>query len=134
MKAISSKITRGLPVGARLIVPDNSGAKIVEIISVKNYKGVKRRIASAGIGDLIICAVKSGTPEMRHKIVNCVIIRQKKEIRRPDGTRIKFHDNAAIVLRDVKEGLPKGSVIKGPVAKEVIERWPKIGKIASIVV
>ncbi len=134
MKAISSKITRGLPVGARLTVADNSGAKIVEIIGVKNYKGVKRRIASAGIGDLVLCSVKTGNPDMRHKIVNCVIIRQRREIRRPDGTRIKFHDNAAIVLRDVKEGLPKGSIIKGPVAKEVIERWPKIGKIANIVV
>ena len=70
---------------------------------------------------------------MRKTVVPAVIVRQKKEYRRPDGTRIKFEDNAAVVLKDDK-GNPKGTLIKGPIAKEVVERWPAIAKIAKIVV
>ncbi len=70
---------------------------------------------------------------MRKTVVPAIIVRQKKEFRRPNGVRIKFEDNAAIVLKDEK-GNPKGTLIKGPVAKEVIERWPAVAKIAKIVV
>ena len=62
-----------------------------------------------------------------------IIVRQKKEFRRADGTRIKFEDNAAVVLKDEK-GNPKGTIFKGPIAKEVTERWPAVAKVASIVV
>lgn len=88
---------------------------------------------SACVGDLVLAAVKKGKPEMRKQTVFAVIVRQKKEYRRADGTRIKFADNSAIVLKDDK-GNPKGTMIKGAVAKEVTERYPAIAKIASIVV
>ena len=61
------------------------------------------------------------------------VVRQKKEYRRPDGTRIKFEDNAAVVLKDEK-GNPKGTMLKGAIAKEACDRWPGIAKLASIVV
>ena len=66
-------------------------------------------------------------------VVPAVIVRQKKEYRRPDGTRVCFEDNAAVVLKDEK-GSPKGTIFKGPIAKEAAERWPEIAKVASIVI
>jgi large subunit ribosomal protein L14 len=65
--------------------------------------------------------------------VFAVIVRQKQAYRRPDGTRIKFEDNAAVVLKDDK-GNPKGTLFKGPIAKEACERWPAIAKLAAIIV
>jgi len=65
--------------------------------------------------------------------VFAVIVRQRREYRRPDGTRIKFEDNAAVVLKDDK-GNPKGTIFKGPIAKEATTRWPGIAKVASIIV
>lgn len=133
MKELKSRITRSLPLEARLPVCDNSGAKEIKIFSVVGLKTTKGRIPSAGIGDLVMASVKKGTPEMRKTTVPAVIVRQKKEYRRPDGTRIKFEDNAAVVLKDDK-GNPKGTLIKGPIAKEVALRWPNIAKIASLIV
>ena len=80
-----------------------------------------------------MAAVKRGRPDMRKQVVYAVIVRQKKEYRRPDGMRIKFEDNSAVVLKDDK-GNPKGTIFKGPIAKEVTERWPAIAKVASLVV
>ena len=133
MKAISCKSVKGLPVGAEIPTCDNSGAKVVKLISVKGHKTVRRRIASAAVGDLISVSVIKGKPDMRNKVVLAVVVRQKKEYRRPDGSRIKFEDNAAVVLKDDK-GNPKGTIFKGAVAKEAAERWPGISKVASIVV
>lgn len=133
MKAISSKVVKGLPLQARLDVCDNSGAKIIKMISVKEQKTVKGRVPSAGVGDLIFASVKKGKLEMRKTVVPAVIVRQKKEYRRADGTRIQFEDNAAVVLKDEK-GNPKGTIIKGPIAKEVAEKWPLVAKLASIIV
>ena len=82
---------------------------------------------------MVMAAVKKGKPEMRKQVVMAVIVRQKKEYKRPDGTRIKFEDNAAVVLKD-DAGNPKGTILKGPIAKEACERWPGIAKLASIVV
>ena len=70
---------------------------------------------------------------MRKQVVHAIIVRQKKEYKRTDGSRIKFEDNAVVVLKDEK-GNPKGTMFKGAIAKEVCERWPGIAKIASIVV
>ncbi|MFH1682395.1 MAG: 50S ribosomal protein L14 [Candidatus Woesearchaeota archaeon] len=133
MKAIRGHISRALPFGAFVPVCDNSGAKIIKIISVKGHKTVKGRISAAGIGDMVLSSVKKGKVGIRKTVVPAVIVRQKKEYRRPDGTRIKFEDNAAVVLKDEK-GNPKGTLLKGPIAKEVCDRWPAIAKIASIVV
>ncbi len=127
-----SGITRSLPLGAELAVADNSGARIIEIISVKGYRGVKRRIASAGVGDMIVASVKRGVPEMRKQLVNAVIVRQKKEFRRIDGIRVKFEDNAAVIT--TPDGDPRGSDVKGPIAREAVEHWPRIAGIASIIV
>ncbi|TLZ54920.1 MAG: 50S ribosomal protein L14, partial [Methanobacteriota archaeon] len=88
MKGLPGRQTRGLQTGSRLDCIDNTGAKIVEIISVKGYKGVRRRRASAGIGALLVVTVKKGSPEMRKQVVNAVIVRQRRPFRRPDGTMV----------------------------------------------
>lgn len=132
MEAVRAKIIKSLPAGARIECADNSGAKVIEIISVIGQKGVRSRMPKAGVGDLIVASVKKGTPEMRKQKINAVIIRQKKEYRRPSGIRIKFEDNAAVVTNE--NGEPKGSDIKGPVAKEAAERWSKIASTASIII
>ena len=133
MKALKARITKGLTMGSRVATCDNSGAKIIEIYSVKRAKTVKGRLASAGIGDLVFASVKKGIPGMKKQRVLAIIVRQRKEYRRPDGMRIKFEDNAAVVLKDDK-GNPKGTILKGPIAKEAADRWPGIGKLASIIV
>lgn len=133
MQALKSSVTRALPVYSRVEVCDNSGAKLIKVFTVVGLKTVKGRIGSCGVGDLVQATVKSGRPDMRKQVVFAVIVRQKKEYRRSDGTRIKFEDNAAVVLKDDK-GNPKGTIFKGAIAKEACERWPGIAKIASIVV
>ncbi|MBP2044905.1 50S ribosomal protein L14 [Methanobacterium aggregans] len=132
MKAMSSNITKALPVGARLQCVDNTGAREVEIVAVKGYKGVRRRLAPAGIGDMIVISVKKGTVDMRREVTTAVVVRQKKEFRRADGLRVKFEDNAAVIVSP--EGVLKGSEIRGPIAKEAAERWPAIGSAASTIV
>lgn len=133
MKPIQSKITRALPVQAHVPTCDNSGAKMLKIVAVKGHKTVKGRISAAGVGDLVMASVKKGKLEMRKKLVPAIIVRQKKAFRRPNGVRVVFEDNAAVVLKDEK-GNPKGTIFKGPIAKEVAERWPAIAKVARIVV
>lgn len=132
MKATKAKITKGLQKGSFLETCDNSGAKILKIISVKRAKTVYGRNPSAGIGNLILASVVKGRPDMRKQVVFAVIVRQKKEFRRPSGVRVKFEDNAAAVLKDDK-GTPKGTIFKGPIAKEVTELWPAIAKVAKLV-
>lgn len=134
MKALKARVTRGLQTGSLLKIVDNSGAKTAEVISVKTYKGVKKRHPRCGVGDVVTCAVKVGTPEMKHQVVPCVIVRQRKEYRRKSGVRIKFEDNAAIVMKDISKGEPKGTTVKGPVAREAVERFTLITRISSIVV
>ncbi|TAL47616.1 50S ribosomal protein L14 [archaeon] len=132
MKAIKARMTRALNVGTRLECADNSGAKVIEIISVMGYHGVKRRQPAAGVGYMIKATVKEGDVKVRKTLVNAVIIRQKAEYRRKDGMRVGFEDNAAVVTDDT--GVPKGTEIKGPVAKEAVERYSMLGKISSMVV
>jgi large subunit ribosomal protein L14 len=132
MKAMTSNVTRVLPIGARLQCVDNTGAREVEIVSVKGYKGVRRRLATAGVGDMIIVSVKKGTVDMRKEVMTAVVVRQKKEYKRADGLRVKFEDNAAVIISP--EGVLKGSEIRGPVAKEAAERWASIGSAASTIV
>ena len=133
MKPISAKVTKGLNVGSRIKTCDNSGAKIIKITSVKGHKTVKGRIPAAAVADLATASVISGKPDIRKTVVFVVVVRQKKSYRRPDGTRIKFEDNAAVVLKDDK-GNPKGTIFKGPIAKEACDRWPGIAKLAKIIV
>jgi large subunit ribosomal protein L14 len=111
---------------------DNTGAREVQIVSVFGYHGVRRRQPKMGLGDIATVSVKKGTPDMRRKLVRAVVIRQKKEIRRPNGMRITFEDNAMVVVDEKNE--PRGTEIKGPVAREVAERFPKIGSMATTIV
>jgi large subunit ribosomal protein L14 len=133
MKSIKSHVTRALPVGSEIATCDNSGAKVIRIFTVVGSKTVKGRRSAAGVSDLVMASVKKGRPDMRKQVVYAVIVRQRKEFRRPDGMRVKFEDNAAVVLKDDK-GNPKGTIFKGAIAKEVTERWPAITKIANIIV
>ncbi len=132
MKGIPTKMAYGLFTKSRLKCADNSGAKILEIIAVKGYKGRRRMRPKAGVGGLVFCRVYSGEEKVRHQVFRAVIIRQRREFRRADGIRVQFEDNAAVIVDE--KGDPKGTQIKGPVAKEAIERFPTVGKIATIVV
>ncbi|MBI5061714.1 MAG: 50S ribosomal protein L14 [Candidatus Aenigmarchaeota archaeon] len=132
MKPMTAKITKPIQLGTRLNCIDNTGAKEMEVIAVLGYKGVRRRLPKAGIGDIVVCAVKKGKEKMRKQVVRAVIVRQRKEYRRNDGTRVKFTDNAAVLVNE-KTFEPIGTEIRSVIAKEVVERFSAIGKIASIV-
>lgn len=133
MKYMKAKVTKSLPLGAIIDIADNSGARLVKIVSVKSYKTRTRKLASAGVGDLITGSVIAGKPDMRHTLVQAVIIRQKKRYARADGTHVMFDDNAGVLLKDVRLGTPKGTTIKGPIAKEAAVRWSQVAKMASII-
>ena len=128
MKGLTSKIPRALQTGSKMVCADNTGARVVQIVSVFGYHGVKNRQPKMGIGDLATVSVKKGTPDMKRKLVKAVVVRQKKEFRRPNGLRVSFEENAMILLND--NGDPRGTDIKGPVAREVAERFPKVGSMA----
>ena len=132
MKGIAGRMMRGLPTGARLNCIDNTGAKIVQIIMTPKLKGVHRRYPTAGVGDLVVVSVKKGAADMKRQILKAVIVRQRRPFRRPDGTMVQFEDNAAVLVTDAGE--TKGTMIKGPVAIEAAERWPKISSLASTIV
>jgi len=132
MKAITARATQGLNLGAKMISADNSGAKIVRLVSVKKSKAKRGKQVAAKIADWVKVSVKKGIPDMKGKVFDAVIIRQKKSYRRLNGERIAFEDNAVAILKDEK-GNPKGTQIKGPIAREVLERWPQVAKIASMV-
>jgi large subunit ribosomal protein L14 len=133
MKAISAKRVKAINLGAEVNVADNSGARIARIVGVKHGKSVKGRQIACGVGDWVKISVRKGLPEMRGQVFDAVVIRQKKEYRRLTGERICFEDNAVVLLKDDK-GNPKGTMIKGPIAREVAERWPSIAKLATIIV
>ncbi len=102
-----------------LKVADNTGAKIIQCITVLG--GTKRRYAQ--LGDIIVAAVKKAEPRKlvkKHEVVKAIIIRQKKEYKRRDGSYFRFDDNAAVILGEGKAH--KGGRIFGPVAKEVKEK------------
>jgi large subunit ribosomal protein L14 len=132
MKAVTANITKSIHLGTRLVCADNSGAKELELIAVKTYKGKLRRLPKAGVGDVIVCSVKKGKEKVRKTVVYAVIVRQRKEYMRYDGERVKFQDNAAVLVNP-KTFEPQGTEIRSVIAKEVVERFSAIGKIASIV-
>lgn len=132
MKAIKASTTRAIPVGAEIKACDNSGAKLLKIFTVVGVKTRKGRLPEAGVGDLVMASVKKGRPDMRKQVVFAIIVRQKRSYKRADGTRVKFEDNAAVVLKDNK-GNPKGTIFKGPIAKEAASRWSAVAKVASII-
>ena len=117
---------------SRIKIADNSGAKIIMIITVVG--GAKRDAAK--VGDIVVATVKSAVPHApvkKKEIVKAVIIRQKKPLRRADGTSIAFDDNAAVLIEADKS--PRGSRIFGPVARELRDKgFRKIISLAPEVV
>jgi large subunit ribosomal protein L14 len=132
MKGVSSKITKTLTLGALIPCTDNSGAKMVYLIGALKYKGTRRRNPTGGVGDVIIASVRKGKPDLVKKVIKALIVRQKKEYRRPNGMRIMFEDNAVVLVND--DFLPVGTEIKGVVAREIAERFPKVAAISAGVV
>ena len=132
MKGFAAKATRGLNLGSLVLASDNSGARIVRIVSVKGGKTRKGRQQYAKIGDWVKVSVRKGNPEMKGEVFDAVVIRQRKSYKRNTGERVAFLDNAVALLKDDK-GNPKGTQIKGPIAKETGDRWPFVNKIARFV-
>lgn len=132
MKSISAKATRALNIGSYLVAADNGGALIVKIVGVKRGKTSRGKQQYAKIADYVKVSVIRGLPDMKGKVFDAIIVRQKQPYRRLTGERICFQDNAAALLKDEK-GNPKGTQIKGPVAREVSERWSSVSKIAKFV-
>lgn len=131
MKAISIRMAKGLQSGSFLTCADNTGAKELQLISVLGYGGVRKRHPKAGIGDIIICAVTKGNQKIKHEVVRAVIVRQAAEYKRANGMHVKFEDNAAVIVDEKNE--PKGKEIKSVIAKEAVERFSVIGKVARSV-
>ncbi len=111
----------------RLVAADNSGAK--ELLCIRVLGGSTRKFGN--IGDTIVCSVKSATPGgvvKKGDVVKAVIVRSKYGVNRPDGSLIKFDENAAVIIKDDKN--PRGTRIFGPVARELREK--KFMKILSL--
>ncbi len=125
-------VTRALPVGAQIVCADNTGAKIIEIVMVHKIKTRVSRLPAAAVGDYVNVVVKKGPAELRKQVHGAVIIRQKYPIRRLNGVRVSFEDNAGILI--TPEGEVKGTDIKGPVAAEASEKWPRLANLASMIV
>jgi len=126
------RMARGLPLGASLVCADNSGAKELQLITVFGYKGKLRKVGKAGIGDIVNVSVIKGKQELRKQVLQAVVVRQRKPFRRPDGTWMQFEDNAAVLVKP--GGEPQGSELRGPMAREVTLKWPRVAAIASKIV
>ena len=126
------RVTRGLPIGAQLVAADNSGARILNLVAVKKAKMRVRQVPSAKVGDLCICSVVKGNQKIRRQIVHAIIIRQKQRYQRADGTSISFYDNAAVIVNE--NGDLKATEIRGAIAKECAERWPRLSSAATIII
>ena len=112
-----------------LVVADNSGARSVRIFRL--YGGSKR--TSANIGDVVLCAVKDAIPNSKIKkgdVVKGVIVRTKKGVSRPDGSYVKFDDNAVVIINE--DGSPKGTRVFGPIARELRDKGEGYMKIVSL--
>lgn len=117
--------------GTRLIVADNSGAKVIECITTLFGASPK----SAGISDVISASVKVASPRAgvkKKEVVNAVIVRQRAAHRRDDGSYIRFSENAAVIID--KEGAPRGTRVFGPIPRELRDRFMKIISLAPEVV
>ena len=112
-----------------LVVADNSGARSVRVFRL--YGGSKRK--SCSIGDIVLCAVKDAIPNGKIKkgdVVKGVIVRTAKAINRPDGSYVKFDDNAVVIINE--DGTPKGTRVFGPIARELRDKGEGFMKIVSL--
>lgn len=116
----------------RVQVADNTGAK--ELLCIRVMGGSNRRYA--GVGDVIVATVKQATPNMtvkKSEVVSAVIVRTKADIKRNDGSVIRFDENAAVIIN--KDGNPRGTRVFGPVARELREKnYMKIVSLAPEVI
>ena len=117
-----------IQVESRLKVADNTGARVIECIRIMG----RSRTRTAGVGDVIIASVKQAIPNAAVKkgdVVRAVVVRTNKEYGRPDGSYIRFDDNAAVLINN--QGNPRGTRIFGPVARELRDRnYMKIVSLA----
>lgn len=148
---IKLKITNSLPVASVMNCADNTGAKNLYMIACTGIGAKLNRFPAGSVGDMFLASVKKGKPELRKKVLQAVIIRQRKSIRRREGHFLYFEgrffilgnaplltciffdniDNAGVIVNP--KGDMKGSGITGPVAKECSDLWPKIaGNAGSI--
>lgn len=114
---------------SKLIVADNTGAKLIVVIQV--YGGFKRKTGQ--IGDIVNAVVRKADPYglvKEHELVKAVVVRTRKEKKRKDGSYIRFDDNAAVIIDSSKDKNPRGTQIFGPVARELKETG--FNKIASM--
>lgn len=116
---------------SRLAVADNSGAK--EVLCIRVLGGTKKRYAT--IGDTVVVSIKSALPASEVKkgtVSKAVVVRTRKEVRRPDGSYIRFDDNAVVLLNNLDE--LRGTRIFGPVARELRDKYMKIISLAPEVI
>merc|ERR1712066_150197 len=129
---IKLKITNSLPVASVMNCADNTGAKNLYMIACTGIGAKLNRFPAGSVGDMFLASVKKGKPELRKKVLQAVIVRQRKAYRRREGHFLYFEDNAGVIVNN--KGEMKGSAITGPVAKECAELWPKIAGAASSIV
>uniref|UniRef100_A0A6U6FJS0 60S ribosomal protein L23 n=1 Tax=Odontella aurita TaxID=265563 RepID=A0A6U6FJS0_9STRA len=129
---IKHKVSAGLPTAAVINCADNSGAKNLHIISVCNIGSRLNRLPKAGSGDMVMCSIKKGKPELRKKVMPGVVVRQRKAFRRKEGVFIHFEDSAGVIVNN--KGEMKGTAVQGPVAKECAELWPRIASNSGSIV
>ncbi|TXT58337.1 MAG: 50S ribosomal protein L14 [Promethearchaeota archaeon] len=131
-RIVKPRTSYGVSNGSRLFITDNSGAKIAKIINVDHTKTRQRRLPKATVGDVVTVTIKKGKPELRGNILKAVVVRQRRIFRRIDGTRLCFEDNAGVII--TPEGDPKGTEIRGPIAREAAEMFPRLASISSLIV
>ena len=129
---VKPRTSYGVQNGTKIFITDNSGAKIAQIINVDHAKTRLRRLPKATIGDVCTVTIKKGRPDLRGNILKAVIVRQKMIFRRLDGTRLCFEDNAGVII--TKEGDPKATEIRGPIAREAAELFPRLASISSLII
>ena len=129
---VKPRTSYGVQNGSKIFITDNSGAKIAQIINVDHAKTRLRRLPKATVGDVCTVTIKKGRPDLRGNILKAVIVRQKMIFRRLDGTRICFEDNAGVII--TKEGDPKATEIRGPIAREAAELFPRLASISSLII
>ena len=125
-------VKRTIPLGAVLTCADNTGGRKIKLLSVAEYKGRHRRSPHAGVGDMVNVRIMEGAEKLRNQVFQAIVVRQKKEYARADGSRISFYDNAAVLT--TPDGDLKGTEIKGPVARESANKWPGVQSASSIVI
>merc|ERR1712179_549615 len=123
------RISLGLPVGAVINCADNTGAKNLYIIAVGGIRGRLNRLPAAASGDMVLATVKKGKPELRKKVMPAVVIRQRKTLRRKDGTFLYFEDNAGVIVNN--KGEMKGSATQVQFLKNALIYGPELHRMPA---